>query len=504
MRLFNSAQKYHELTKYDFNKVIFAYREIASQQQPETSKDYSNKPTIDLPREERLSTKSLEEAFQESQRFKSLRTLRKEAVTLEQVSHLLQMTNGITAVHEFPGRKVFLRAAPSASGLFPTEIYVVVNEVVGLDPGIYYYAVTENQLVQIQNGDFRKEFARGAYSLEFLENAPLILIFTSVFGRSSWKFRERAYRYCLMDAGYVGENLALAAASLDLTANLMGDFVDEEINRLLEIDVFSEAAVMLAAVGKDGGALARDAYRFGMITPAQDDIDEKNVSLIRGIHLNSSHFFPSDELVNVEVAFPFAAKLQRTGPRGKTVALSGVPQKLTEDAWQIVRRRRSAHNFLRVPVPVEHLTTILEHLNQVPVLYNYPAFKTHLVVNDVSGLESGIYLYHPQTGQLEIVRKGNFRGDISYLTLAQDAVFNASVVLFFSVAFDEIDLFANRGYRYAHFNVGMLGESVYLTATALGLGVRGIGNFFDDSLNTFFKLREPVENVLGGVIIGYA
>ena len=68
--------------------------------------------------------------------------------------------------------------------------------------------------------------------------------------------------------------------------------------------------------------------------------------------------------------------------------------------------------------------------------------------------------------------------------------------------FEKINIFANRGYRYAHFNVGMLSENIYLTATALGLAVRGIGNFFDDSLNTFLRVREPHENVLGGVIVG--
>ncbi len=504
MRLFNSARKYHELTKYDFNKVIFAYREFTSRNQPETSKEYADQPTVNLSFETKMPTASLEDSFRTAQRLASFRQLSNEALTLEQLSALLQMTNGVTAIREFPTRKVVLRAAPSASGLYPTEIYLVVNQVEGLEKGIYYFSVEKNQLIRLKKGDFREDFYRAGFSLSFLKQAPVLLVFTSVFGRNSWKFKERAYRYCLMDAGYVGENLAVGASGMGLTANFVGDFVDEEINRLLGIDGFSEAAVMLAALGKDGGDLQRESYQFGMITPAQDDIDEENMSLLRGIHLKSAHFFPSDELVNVKVVFPFEKQPPTTAAKGKLLPLPGKAEKLTEETWHIIRRRRSAHNFLRIPIPAAHLNTILTRLNYVPVLYNYPAFKTHIVINDVTGLESGIYRYHPKTHRLEVVREGNFRGDISYLTLAQDAVFNASVVLFFSVSFDEIDLFANRGYRYAHFNVGMLSESVYLTATALGLGARGIGNFFDDSLNTFFKLREPTENVLGGVIIGYA
>jgi SagB-type dehydrogenase family enzyme len=76
------------------------------------------------------------------------------------------------------------------------------------------------------------------------------------------------------------------------------------------------------------------------------------------------------------------------------------------------------------------------------------------------------------------------------------------VSIFFSADFDDIDIFSNRGYRYAHLNVGLLSENVYLTATALKLGVRGIGNFFDDNINSFFGVRDPQEKILGGVIVG--
>jgi SagB-type dehydrogenase family enzyme len=157
---------------------------------------------------------------------------------------------------------------------------------------------------------------------------------------------------------------------------------------------------------------------------------------------------------------------------------------------------------MRIALTQQELSEILHSTRQVPVLYNFPAHNTYLVANDVEGLENGAYKYHPDLHALEILRKGTYRGDISYLTLAQDAVFNCSVALFFSTDFNEINLFSNRGYRYAHFNVGMFSEAIYLVGTALDIGVRGIGNFFDDSLNTFFRVNEPDENILGGVIIG--
>ena len=135
-------------------------------------------------------------------------------------------------------------------------------------------------------------------------------------------------------------------------------------------------------------------------------------------------------------------------------------------------------------------------------MYNYPAYYSYLVVNDVENLENGLYLYHSSHHQLKLIKKGTFRGNISYLTLAQDAVFNCSVAIFFALDFEEINIFSNRGYRYAHINIGMLSESIYLSATALGLGARGISNFFDDEIDSFFEIGDSSRHILGGVILG--
>jgi hypothetical protein len=48
----------------------------------------------------------------------------------------------------------------------------------------------------------------------------------------------------------------------------------------------------------------------------------------------------------------------------------------------------------------------------------------------------------------------------------------------------------------------MLSEAAYLAGNALNLGVRGIANFFDDEINSFFELEKPDENILGGIILG--
>ncbi|MEJ2637428.1 MAG: SagB/ThcOx family dehydrogenase [Calditrichia bacterium] len=502
MKLFNSAREYHNRTKYVYDDVKYVYKEFSSEPQPPTFKNYPGKPAVALKKDLPADGQTLAHSMEASSKFAAFRKLKAAPLTLDTVSQLLFLTNGVTLVRDFPAKKVYLRAAPSASSLQPIEIYLYAHDVEGLERGFYYFQPLQHQLLRIKDGDFRELISEAGYELDFLKNAPAVFFFTSVFSRNSWRYRNRAYRYCLMDAGYIGENFVLGAAGLDLAADLVGDFVDGEVNELLGIDGFDEAAILLAAVGADAGPIDEMEYRFGMHTPENDLINEHFKSLVRGIHNNSNHFRPREKAVNVDVKLPFKREpLARSGA-GEMTGLPA-PRKLDrQKTFQIIQKRRSSHNFLRSPLTLEEFSTLLDSLNGVPVLYDYRSFMTHLVVNDVAGLKNGIYRYHPQENRVELVREGTYRGDVSYLTLAQDAVFNCSVAFFFSADFEDINIFSNRGYRYAHFNIGMLSEIIYLASVAMGIGARGIGNFFDDSINTFFKVKEPHENILGGVIVG--
>lgn len=504
MRLFVSAREYHEKTKYTFDKIKYLYREFGGGLPEKTYKEYSEHPVVNLPGQFDLEVLSYGRTGEITADFGLFHRIKKEPLPLEKLSQLLYLTNGITLVREFSARKVFLRAAPSASRLYPTEIYLLVNDVSGVAPGLYYFSPPHHRLIQLTREAPVSEVKRAGFQLGFLEEAPVVFFLTSVYPRAIRKFQERAYRYCLMDAGYVAQNLVLASGSLGLVCNLLGDFADEEVNRILQVDGKNEAAVLMAPVGLNNGRLEKEEYTFGMIKPEKDSINERFPSLIEGIQTNSSHFPPGESYVNVPVTLPFRKLPESRELKGNLIELPGPGSEITESTHRIIERRRSAHNFLRVPLALNDVSGLLYHLRSVPVLYNFPSYSTYVVVNEVEGLENGIYRYHPQNHKLEQIKKGAFRGDIAYLTLAQDAVFNSSIAFFFSTDFEEMDIFANRGYRYAHLNVGMLGESLYLTATALGLGVRGIGNFFDDNINSFFNVREPHENILGGVIVGYS
>lgn len=501
MRLFNSAREYHEKTKYVFDDVKSVYSEFSSEPQPQTINNYPGKPVTNLPRNFNQNVANLKEAEHQIRSITGFRRLREDAIDLQVLSQLLYMSNGVTRVRDFPTQRVFLRAAPSASGLYPVEIYVLANQVSGLRQGLYYFNPHQHHLVKLRNGE-PSVVRRACFDLSVIEPAPVILFLSSNFSRSSWRYKDRAYRYCLLDAGYLLGNMILAACSLELITNLVGDFVDDEINRYLGIDGLEEAALLAAPIGKDAGAAGKEKYTYGMLKPEADFIDEQFQSLVHGIHHNSSHYHPNENMLNVDISLPLKKTPEVRKNLPEQIDLPESQSGIAKSVFTIIENRRSSHNFLRTPLTLKELSVLLSGLGRVPSLYNFPAYNIYVVLNNVEGLANGLYRYDRQNHRLGVIKEGTFRGDMSYLTLAQDAVFNCSAAFFFSVDFEEIDVFSNRGYRYAHLNIGMLSESLYLTAAALDLGVRGIGNFFDDSINTFLKAREPYENILGGVIVG--
>jgi SagB-type dehydrogenase family enzyme len=503
MRQFGSARQYHNLTKYKFDDIKSVYTDFTTDSRFETEKSYPNQPVTDLPRDFDPKVKTLGQALSSAAGFGKFMEFSNQEITFQQLSQILFMTNGITSIREFGQKRVYFRASPSASALYPTEIYLYADSVTGLPRGLYYFLPREHQLVKLREGDLKGQLVDIGFNLKSLSSAPAIFIFSGVLDRIKWRFRERALRYALQDAGYVAQNLMVAGSSLDLGVNLIGDFIDQDFNRLLNLTGTSEVALLMASAGHITQALQQDEYEIGMFPEASNMLDSEAPDLSIEAYNKTGHFMPAVGLLSVKVELPFQKTPHEKEAQSNTIKLSDQGDRLKMSAMEAIQNRRSSHNFLRTSVSLEELSVILYRLAEVPALYNYPAYNVYLVVSNVDDLENGIYLYHKDSHALELRKKGTFRGDISYLTLAQDAVFNCSVSIFFSADFDDIDIFSNRGYRYAHLNVGLLSENVYLTATALKLGVRGIGNFFDDNINSFFRVREPEENILGGLIVGH-
>jgi SagB-type dehydrogenase family enzyme len=195
-------------------------------------------------------------------RRRTVRSFGATPLTLLELSRLLWSSSGLTASFITPQGQDFYRAAPAAGALYPIETYVVVNKVEGLEPGLYHYRVTgsdilerpivegSHSLEQLRTGDLRSEISAAALDQPLCGKAGAVLVWTAVFARSEWKYRERAYRYFYLDAGHMAAQLSLAAVSQGLGTCQLAAFFDRELNALLGIDGQGEGAIYLTAVGR--------------------------------------------------------------------------------------------------------------------------------------------------------------------------------------------------------------------------------------------------------------
>lgn len=211
--------------------------------QPEPYKVYANVPQITLPAPERDQGPGLWNILQQR---RSQRKFLPEAITLAQLSQLVWACQGVTGragVHLF-------RAAPSAGALYPVETYLLIQRVTEIEPGIYHYMVPSHSLAQLKTGDWGEAFAAAALDQGMVAQAAVTFIWTAVFERCEWKYRQRAWRYVYLDAGHIAENLALAAVALNLGSCQIAALYDDEVNGLLDLDGNTESVLYLTAVGK--------------------------------------------------------------------------------------------------------------------------------------------------------------------------------------------------------------------------------------------------------------
>jgi SagB-type dehydrogenase family enzyme len=212
-------------------------------EQPPLYKTYPDAPRIPLPAPEPAAGLPTEEAIR---RRRSTRDYADAPLSLGELSQLLALTGGLAG--ERWGNR--LRTHPSSGALYPLEVYPVVHRVEGLEPGVYHYGVQGHDLARLRAGDARGEVVRQGLMQEFLGEAGVVLVVTVIFQRMRFKYKDRTYRYGLIEAGHLGQNVYLAATSMGLGACAVGAFLDDQANGMLGVDGREEAAVYLLSVGR--------------------------------------------------------------------------------------------------------------------------------------------------------------------------------------------------------------------------------------------------------------
>jgi len=175
--------------------------------------------TIALPKPDRKGSVPLETAISAR---RSQRTFLKHPLTPQQTGQLAWSAQGL----ETPGGH---RTAPSAGATYPLQLYVVNAD------GLFLYLPDRHSLEEIKDKDLRAGLAGSAWGQDFIEAAPVTLVFAALFTRTTARYGERGVRYVYMEAGHAAENVQLQAQALNLGSVAVGAFDDASVRKVLSL-----------------------------------------------------------------------------------------------------------------------------------------------------------------------------------------------------------------------------------------------------------------------------
>lgn len=364
---------------------------------------------------------------------------------LDGLSRLLHLSAGVVRTMERPYATWLFRAAGSAGGRFPLELYVTVPDGGTLPPGVHWYDPVGHALVLVgpapTGGD-----------------APAIVV-TGVPWRTGWRYRERGFRHVYWDAGTMLSQLLVVATAGGGTAALYTDFPDAAVSALVGADGRHEWPVAVVSLG-DGvpaleptggaatGRVDEDPLEFPLMTAAQHAGDRDSLGM--------------PWTVGEPVDVPTGVHLDPI----ETVVLSRGSQRRMD------RSRGLSSDVFVVGMSVAMRGIDLPHA---------------VAVHDVDGFEPGICRWPA----LDVpVRSGTFRDELYRVALEQDLASDAAFVV---IGCADVATLDDRAYREANLAAGIVEGRLHLAAYAMGASASGM-TFLDSEIPTL--IGEPLDGLL--------
>jgi SagB-type dehydrogenase family enzyme len=365
------------------------------------------------------------------------------ALDLPHLSRLLYLSAGVVRTMERPYGIHPFRAAGSAGGRFPLELYVAVPDGVPLPPGVHWYDPLEHALVRVGPAP------RGS--------SPAVIV-TGVPWRTGWRYRERGWRHVYWDAGTMLAQLLALADSAGLAAGLYTTFPDAAVAALTGADLVHELPVAVVSLGDTAPALdsagAAETGRvdaapveFPLVTAAQraGERDRLGLPWARGAPVS----------VPALASPPTEAVIAARGSQRRMNGTRGLPQALLRACMSVAVRG----------VGVPHW----------------------VVAHDVEGLAAGVYRWPDLQAP---VRTGALRGELHRICLDQALARDAAFVTIAAADAGRLD---DREYRAAQLAAGLAEGRLHLAAYALGASASGM-TFIDSEVPPL--LGEPLQALL--------
>jgi SagB-type dehydrogenase family enzyme len=469
-------REYHEFTKHSVQALRRTQHFLDWRNMPDPFRHYERVPLLDLP------------ADPPSPEIPALELLQGATGVTSAgdgpafLSELLFYSASISASKRVPstGDRYALRVNPSSGNLHPTEFHFITRGLRQWPDGLYHYRPSSHMAEQRAIGDFELP--------SIATSAPIVFILTSIAWREAWKYRDRAYRYCLHDIGHAWQALALAARAMGCESSVIGQFPDDDVVRFCRVSEDEWPMLVLESRGDSIPVRKPDRNETVWYGGQPNELSKETIVYprIEGIH----------NATKLDGQFNASAEPAPTGS-GEIKLPDPASSKL--EFGHVARKRRSALDFVgSVPsITFAQLSAILSTTR--------PDFiQLYLYVHRVDGLDPGVYRYWPERGELHLIKSGDQRVAAAGLSLGQDLAGNACVAFSMIGDLDRATrAYGDRGYRFVHFEAGAVGQRLYIAAEALGLGATGIGAFFDDEVHQYLGVTPEQGQVVYHFAIGY-
>jgi SagB-type dehydrogenase family enzyme len=505
---------YHSRTKHYLHRFAASPGYLDWASQPDPFRTFADAKTVELPLSaRRISTTPYAE-------LDSPKAAVHTPIDADSVGALLQLALGLSAWKQFEQTRWSLRSNPSSGNLHPTEGYVIIPQLAGLDAGVYHYAPRDHQL------EWRCMPDREGNRLAQILPGVLLVGLSSIHWREAWKYGERAFRYCQHDIGHAIATVRYAAAALGWKAKLL-DVSDATIANLLGLARMQDFSGIDEADREHPGALmlvGRDVS-FEVDIAGLTEIVNSSTWVGRANRLSPDHLrWPVIDLIaeatwrtEESLSLPASSVFESMEPIPR--AASSAPRLATE----IILQRRSAvalddSTSISAQTFYGMLDRLLPRAGVAPwdVVPWHPHVHCGIFVHRVEGLAPGLYLFVRNRNSRERIRaalqpsfvferpekcpehlqlfrlvSGDFRQQAQVVSCRQKiagaGAFSVGMIAEFS---ESLRTFGPWWYRRLFWEAGVLGQVLYLEAEAAGVRGTGIGCYFDDAFHDILGLRD--------------
>lgn len=504
---------YHDRTKHHPGRFAEALGFMDWDTQPDPFRTFEGAPRVQLALRDPAEGPPYEVALEEG-------LLHPAPLTREMISQLFQDALGLSAWKEFGESRWSLRVNPSSGNLHPTEGYLVCGAVGGLhdQPAVYHYRSRDHSLER------RCSLPTATWAAISAQLPPdtVLVGLTSIYLRESWKYGERAFRYCQHDLGHALAALGIAAAASGWTARVLASVTDPQLAALLGLDSQrgpeAEHPDLLLALFPQGAEFPADRWRSFTLSslaatpsflgePASLARDHQPWPVIDEVHAATTRTEPPAASYWDASPIPNASLVRGDSPKGlralvhqrrSAVAMDGRTGILVEDFVQSLARTLPGPGqvpFAALPWrPHVHLLVFVHRVQDLdPGLYlfvrdpaAYDSLRAHLAPEAPWTRPASC----PADFPLYLLAEGDARGTAASLScgqaIAADGVYAVAMLSEFEAALQ------TRGasfYKRLHWEAGLVGQLLYLEAEAIGIRSTGIGCFFDDSTHRVAELE---------------